>query len=135
MGTAVGGAVGLSFGRKRTAVFGLCIGTVGAAVLIWPGTRTSPLESIPGLICIGTSAGACEASVNPILASITEQFYPSSSGTVFAVADMCFALGFAVGPLIAAALYAGDIAVMYVNCNHQESVVRIRRIMFTMTGT
>jgi MFS family permease len=76
-------------------------------VLTWPGYRTTALESIPGLILLGIGAGFNEAAVNPTLAAICSDGYPYSEGSVFALADMCFAVGFASGPLITAALYAG----------------------------
>jgi MFS family permease len=112
VGTGIAGGVGLRVGRKRTSVVSVLVVSVGVVFLVWPGHRNSALESIPGLLCIGAGCGGCEAATNPILASIADKCFPHSEGTVFALADMCFAFGFAIGPLIIAAMYAEDVAIM-----------------------
>lgn len=112
VGTAVAGVLGLKVGRKVTSVCALVVVAAGVGVLVWPGQRSTALQSIPGLLCIGAGSGGNEASTNPIIASITDLVYPQSEGSAFALVDMCFAFGFAAGPLLAAALFASDVAVM-----------------------
>eukprot|EP00038_Savillea_parva_P013746 m.212393 g.212393 ORF g.212393 m.212393 type:complete len:502 (-) comp26104_c0_seq1:121-1626(-) len=113
-GTGFAGGLAFRLGRKTLAVASMFMSSLSIGFLVWPGPRTTILESIPALVGIGFAIGVCEASTNPIMATIADTCYTNAESTVFAIVDMCFAFGFAAGPLLAAAIYAFNIPFMYV---------------------
>jgi len=101
LGSNLFGRISHRLGRWLCALIGLVV--IGASLLLVPMAT-----SIYGLIVpnfgLGFSIGMVDSSMMPTMASLVDIRHSSVYGTVYAIADVAFCLGFALGPTLSGLL-------------------------------
>uniref|UniRef100_A0A8C4R9F3 Major facilitator superfamily (MFS) profile domain-containing protein n=1 Tax=Eptatretus burgeri TaxID=7764 RepID=A0A8C4R9F3_EPTBU len=101
IGTNLFGVVANKMGRWLCSMTGLIL--CGAACISIP-YATNLYTMIPSTFIIGISLGMIDCSMVPLMGHLVDLRHVSVYGGVYAIADVAFSFGFAVGPLAGGAL-------------------------------
>ncbi|NXS34439.1 VMAT1 protein, partial [Pomatostomus ruficeps] len=95
IGTNLFGVLANSMGRWLCSMVGMAV--VGISLLCVP-LATNIYGLIGPNASLGFAIGMVDSSMMPIMAYLVDLRHTSAYGTVYAIADVAFCLGFAVGP-------------------------------------
>merc|ERR1712117_898533 len=101
IGTNMFGPLGHKMGRWKAALVGLAIIAI-ALILVPMATRESQL--IIPMACLGFAIGMVDSSMMPELGNLVDLRHSSVYGGVYAIGDVAFCLGFAIGPALSGTL-------------------------------
>jgi DHA1 family solute carrier family 18 vesicular amine transporter 1/2 len=88
-------------GRWKAALIGL--GVIGLALMLVP-FATRPNHLIIPMAALGFAIGMVDSSMMPELGNLVDIRHSSVYGGVYAIGDVAFCLGFAVGPALSGSL-------------------------------
>merc|ERR1712117_1010806 len=101
IGTNLFGPMGHKMGRWKASLVGLAI--IGVALILVPmATRQSQL--IISMAGLGFAIGMVDSSMMPELGNLVDLRHSSVYGGVYAIGDVAFCLGFAIGPALSGTL-------------------------------
>lgn len=101
IGASFFGWLGHKIGRWRMALFGFIVS--GVSLLFTPLART-PYELIPPITGFGIAFGMVDAAVMPELGHLVDIRHTGVYGSVYAIGDTAFCLGYITGPAISGVL-------------------------------
>nr|AKN21542.1 slc18a-7 [Schmidtea mediterranea] len=101
LGTNVFGYIGHKIGRWLGTMIGMLL--ISIFLLIIPLAVDIGSLIVPGTI-IGFAIGMVDSSILPIMGYLVDIRHVSVYGTVYAIADVAFCVGFATGPAISGAI-------------------------------
>lgn len=104
IGTNLFGPLGHRVGRWKAAMIGLAI--IGASLICIP-YATAPNHLIMPMGALGFSIGMVDSSMMPELGNLVDIRHSSVYGGVYAIGDIAFCLGFAIGPALSGSLVEG----------------------------
>ncbi|XP_071487419.1 synaptic vesicular amine transporter-like [Diadema antillarum] len=99
--TNIFGPFGHRLGRWLCSLIGMIIG--GVAMMLIPLSQRVPHLIGPNFF-VGFGVGMVDASMMPIMGHLVDIRHVSVYGSVYAIADVAFCLGFAVGPSLSGAI-------------------------------
>eukprot|EP00091_Calanus_sinicus_P011412 TRINITY_DN2589_c0_g1_i3.p1 TRINITY_DN2589_c0_g1~~TRINITY_DN2589_c0_g1_i3.p1 ORF type:complete len:181 (-),score=45.90 TRINITY_DN2589_c0_g1_i3:302-793(-) len=88
-------------GRWKAALVGLAV--IGVALVLVP-LATKPTQLIIPMAFLGFAIGMVDSSMMPELGNLVDIRHSSVYGGVYAIGDVAFCLGFAVGPALSGTL-------------------------------
>ncbi|TRY76800.1 hypothetical protein TCAL_10459 [Tigriopus californicus] len=97
IGTNLFGPLGHKMGRWLASLVGLSV--IGLALILIPFASTPNHLVIP-MAGLGFGIGMVDSSMMPELANLVDLRHSSSYGGVYAIGDIAFCLGFAIGPAL-----------------------------------
>ncbi|XP_067933363.1 synaptic vesicular amine transporter-like [Watersipora subatra] len=97
LGTIIFGPVALKMGRWRAAMIGMLL--IAVALFVIPFSKCLAHLIAPNL-CLGLAIGMVDSAMMPTMAYLVDLRHISIYGSVYAIADVAFCLGFAVGPAV-----------------------------------
>jgi len=101
IGTNLFGPLGHKMGRWKAALVGLAI--IGMALILIP-FADRPHELIIPMAGLGFAIGMVDSSMMPELGNLVDLRHSSVYGGVYAIGDIAFCVGFAVGPALSGSL-------------------------------
>jgi len=101
IGTNMFGPLGHKMGRWKAALVGLAV--IGVALVLVP-LATKPTQLIIPMAGLGFAIGMVDSSMMPELGNLVDIRHSSVYGGVYAIGDVAFCLGFAVGPALSGTL-------------------------------
>jgi len=101
IGTNLFGPLGHKMGRWRASLVGLAI--IGVALILVP-MATRPSQLIIPMAGLGFAIGMVDSSMMPELGNLVDLRHSSVYGGVYAIGDVAFCVGFAVGPALSGTL-------------------------------
>merc|ERR1711963_782546 len=104
IGTNLFGPLGHRVGRWLASLVGLYV--IGVALMLVP-FATSPNMLIIPMAFLGFGIGMADSSMMPELGNLVDIRHSSVYGGVYAIGDIAFCLGFAVGPALSGSLVQG----------------------------
>ncbi|XP_055332602.1 synaptic vesicular amine transporter-like [Paramacrobiotus metropolitanus] len=112
LGTNLFGPLGHRMGRWLAAMVGMIV--VGFCLLAIPSARTVNHLIVPNA-GIGFAIGMVDSSMMPIMGYLVDIRHTAVYGNVYAITDVAFCLGFAIGPALSGSIVknAGFPAMMY----------------------
>ncbi|XP_030842212.1 synaptic vesicular amine transporter isoform X2 [Strongylocentrotus purpuratus] len=99
--TNIFGVLGHRIGRWLVSMIGMIIG--GIAMMLIPLSQNVPHLIGPNFF-VGFGVGMVDASMMPIMGHLVDIRHVSVYGSVYAIADVAFCLGFAVGPSVSGSI-------------------------------
>ncbi|XP_060557668.1 synaptic vesicular amine transporter-like [Ruditapes philippinarum] len=97
LGTNIFGPVASKIGRWLSTMLGMIV--ISICLFATPFCRTTALLIAP-MFGLGFSIGMVDASMMPHMGYLVDLRHVSVYGNVYAIADIAFAMGFAVGPMM-----------------------------------
>ncbi|XP_052773017.1 synaptic vesicular amine transporter-like [Mya arenaria] len=97
LGTNIFGPVASKIGRWLSTMLGMIF--IAICLFVIPFCRTNALLIAP-MFGLGFSIGMVDSSMMPHMGYLVDLRHVSVYGNVYAIADVAFALGFAVGPML-----------------------------------
>lgn len=104
IGTNVFGPLGHRVGRWLASLIGLYV--IGFALILVPFASAPNYLIIP-MAALGFGIGMVDSSMMPELGNLVDIRHSSVYGGVYAIGDIAFCLGFAVGPALSGSLVQG----------------------------
>merc|ERR1719158_1232753 len=104
IGTNLFGPLGHKMGRWKAALVGL--GIIGVALILIP-FATKPHQLVIPMAGLGFAIGMVDSSMMPELGNLVDIRHSSVYGGVYAIGDIAFCVGFAVGPALSGSLVQG----------------------------
>jgi len=101
IGTNLFGPLGHKMGRWKAALVGLAV--IGFALILVP-LAVKPTQLIIPMAFLGFAIGMVDSSMMPELGNLVDIRHSSVYGGVYAIGDVAFCLGFAVGPALSGTL-------------------------------
>jgi len=101
IGTNLFGPMGHKMGRWRASLVGLAI--IGIALILVP-MATKPSQLIIPMAGLGFAIGMVDSSMMPELGNLVDLRHSAVYGGVYAIGDVAFCVGFAVGPALSGTL-------------------------------
>jgi len=101
IGTNLFGPLGHRMGRWKAALIGLAV--IGFS-LMWIPFAVRPHQLIIPMAGLGFAIGMVDSSMMPELGNLVDLRHGSVYGGVYAIGDVAFCLGFAVGPALSGTL-------------------------------
>jgi len=101
IGTNLFGPLGHKMGRWKAALVGLAV--IGVALCLIP-FATRPSQVIIPMAGLGFAIGMVDSSMMPELGNLVDLRHSSVYGGVYAIGDVAFCVGFAVGPALSGTL-------------------------------
>jgi len=101
IGTNLFGSLGHTMGRWRAAQIGLAV--IGTCLISVP-FATDPKQLMIPMAGIGFAIGMVDSSMMPELGNLVDLRHSSVYGGVYAIGDVAFCVGFAVGPVLGGTL-------------------------------
>lgn len=101
IGTNLFGPLGHKMGRWKAALIGLAV--IGFS-LMWIPFAVRPHQLIIPMAGLGFAIGMVDSSMMPELGNLVDLRHGSVYGGVYAIGDVAFCLGFAVGPALSGTL-------------------------------
>jgi len=101
IGTNLFGPLGHKMGRWKAALVGL--GIIGVALILIP-FAVRPHQLIIPMAGLGFAIGMVDSSMMPELGNLVDIRHSSVYGGVYAIGDVAFCLGFAIGPALSGSL-------------------------------
>ncbi|CAH1257874.1 synaptic vesicular amine transporter-like [Branchiostoma lanceolatum] len=101
IGTALFGNLAHKMGRWLCALLGMLL--IGIFSFVVPFARSLYGLIVPNFF-IGFAIGMVDSSMMPIMGYLVDLRHVSVYGTVYAIADVAFCLGFAIGPALSGAI-------------------------------
>merc|ERR1712112_736031 len=101
IGTNLFGPLGHKMGRWKASLVGLAI--IGAALILVPMAKKVSQLIIP-MAGLGFAIGMVDSSMMPELGNLVDLRHSSVYGGVYAIGDIAFCVGFAVGPALSGSL-------------------------------
>jgi len=101
IGTNLFGPLGHKMGRWKAALVGL--GVIGIALILIP-FADRPRELVIPMAGLGFAIGMVDSSMMPELGNLVDIRHSSVYGGVYAIGDIAFCVGFAVGPALSGSL-------------------------------
>jgi len=101
IGTNLFGPMGHKMGRWKASLVGLAI--IGAALILVPMAKKVSQLIIP-MAGLGFAIGMVDSSMMPELGNLVDLRHSSVYGGVYAIGDVAFCVGFAVGPALSGTL-------------------------------
>nr|AKN21539.1 slc18a-4 [Schmidtea mediterranea] len=101
MGTNVFGPIGVKIGRWLTTMIGMVI--IGICLICIPFATTISHLIVPSF-GMGFAIGMVDSSMMPIMGYLVDIRHVSVYGSVYAIADVAFCVGFAIGPSLSSGL-------------------------------
>ncbi|OQV24659.1 Synaptic vesicular amine transporter [Hypsibius exemplaris] len=112
LGTNLFGPLGHRMGRWLAAMVGMVI--VGICLLAIPSAKSISHLIVPNA-GLGFAIGMVDSSMMPIMGYLVDIRHTAVYGSVYAIADVAFCLGFAIGPALSGTIVknAGFAAMLY----------------------
>jgi len=101
IGTNLFGPLGHKMGRWKAALVGLAI--IGVALILIP-FATKPHQLVIPMAGLGFAIGMVDSSMMPELGNLVDIRHSAVYGGVYAIGDVAFCVGFAVGPALSGSL-------------------------------
>merc|ERR1719471_2583890 len=101
IGTNLFGPLGHKMGRWKAALVGLAI--IGVALILIP-CATKPHQLVIPMAGLGFAIGMVDSSMMPELGNLVDIRHSAVYGGVYAIGDVAFCVGFAVGPALSGSL-------------------------------
>merc|ERR550519_199965 len=101
IGTNMFGPLGHKMGRWKAALIGLAV--IGLSLMCVP-FATRPNHLIIPMAALGFAIGMVDSSMMPELGNLVDIRHSSVYGGVYAIGDVAFCLGFAIGPALSGSL-------------------------------
>merc|ERR1711997_96204 len=101
IGTNLFGPMGHKMGRWKASLVGLVI--IAIALILVP-MATKPAQLIIPMAGLGFAIGMVDSSMMPELGNLVDLRHSSVYGGVYAIGDVAFCVGFAVGPALSGTL-------------------------------
>jgi len=101
VGTNLFGPLGHKMGRWKASLWGLAI--IGIALMMVPYARSFKQLVLP-MAALGFAIGMVDSSMMPELGNLVDLRHTAVYGGVYAIGDIAFCLGFAVGPSLSGLL-------------------------------
>jgi len=101
IGTNLFGPLGHKMGRWKAALVGLAI--IGIALILIP-FATKPHQLVIPMAGLGFAIGMVDSSMMPELGNLVDIRHSAVYGGVYAIGDVAFCVGFAVGPALSGSL-------------------------------
>merc|ERR1712032_483944 len=101
IGTNLFGPLGHKMGRWKAALVGLAI--IGVALILIP-FATKPHQLVIPMAGLGFAIGMVDSSMMPELGNLVDIRHSAVYGGVYAIGDVAFCVGFAVGPALSGTL-------------------------------
>lgn len=104
IGTNLFGPLGHKIGRWLASLIGMYV--IGLALILVP-FASAPNHLIIPMAALGFGIGMVDSSMMPELGNLVDLRHGSVYGGVYAIGDIAFCLGFAVGPALSGSLVQG----------------------------
>merc|ERR1719187_617098 len=101
IGTNMFGPLGHKMGRWKAALIGLAI--IGVALILIP-CATKPHQLVIPMAGLGFAIGMVDSSMMPELGNLVDIRHSAVYGGVYAIGDVAFCVGFAIGPALSGSL-------------------------------
>ncbi|XP_052224886.1 synaptic vesicular amine transporter-like [Dreissena polymorpha] len=101
LGTNIFGPVASKIGRWLSTMLGMI--TISICLFAIPFCRTAALLIIP-MFGLGFAIGMVDSSMMPHMGYLVDLRHVSVYGNVYAIADIAFAMGFAIGPMLSGSI-------------------------------
>ncbi|XP_038071032.1 synaptic vesicular amine transporter-like [Patiria miniata] len=99
--TNIFGPLGHKIGRWLSSLLGMVL--AGLAILVIPFAKELGHLVVPNF-ALGFAIGMVDATILPIMGHLVDIRHVSVYGSIYAIADVAFCIGFAVGPSLSAAI-------------------------------
>jgi len=104
IGTNIFGPLGHRMGRWRASLIGMAV--IGLSLMVVPYATSFHLLMFP-MATMGFAIGMVDSSMMPELGNLVDLRHAAVYGGVYAIGDIAFCLGFAVGPSLSGLLVRG----------------------------
>nr|AVK72352.1 synaptic vesicular amine transporter [Meara stichopi] len=97
LSTNINGFLAHRMGRWLSSMIGMIV--VALCMLVYPYANTINMLILPG-VALGFAIGMVDASMMPTMGYLVDLRHVAVYGSVYAIADVAFCIGFAVGPAL-----------------------------------